>query len=383
MLPGSPSISLTDTPQGTRELLPRDLLQQERLRRVVLDIFHSWSYQTVLPPSLENLSLLGQVRPEFIDESFRVIDSDGHLLALRPDLTIPLARLAATRLKELPRPLRLCYAATIFRRSPQQADARREIYQAGVELIGANNQDTANIECLALLCDVLRALEIPNCQIVLSHVQLSLADLVGADFQLLTSDQQLMLNQAFEGALQAGNLVHWQNQIKADAALPATLKDKLSQLCWQLTGPLGEILRQLPAGSSLQKELMLLEAVTAAYGTQPLLVDFSERPDQRFYTGLYFEVKVPGSASALAYGGRYDGLLSYFGPAEPAIGFSLDLDTVLRFTTSEQVKAKLKKRPKFSQALSDATSQGPEQIIATLQAADQQRLQDKAIVVMD
>src|SRR4030088_1777484 len=136
---------------------------EARLRRAVEDtamsVFDGWAYEEVVTPSVDYYSLFEQgMGHAEAHRAFRFTDSDGQLLALRPDVTSSVARAAATLLAERPRPLRLCYAASVFKQQQQShAEWRRESTQLGCELIGAGGTP-ADLEMLVIAAEILSRL---------------------------------------------------------------------------------------------------------------------------------------------------------------------------------------------------------------------------------
>ena len=151
---------------------------EARLRRNVEDtamsVFDGWSYEEVVTPSVDYYSLFEQgMGHAEAHRAFRFTDADGQLLALRPDVTSSVARAAATLLSEQPRPLRLCYAAPVFRQQQQShAEWRRESTQLGCELIG-NNRATADFEVLASAAEILSRLGLQDkCRITINSIEI-------------------------------------------------------------------------------------------------------------------------------------------------------------------------------------------------------------------
>jgi ATP phosphoribosyltransferase regulatory subunit len=346
-------------PVGARDLLPTDLIKQEKIRHILLNIFKSWGYQPVLPPTLESLEALEKGRPQFLKESFKVIDGDGKLLALRPDLTLPIARLAATRLSSVERPLRLCYTAKVFRQSLHLADEKREIYQAGIELIGSGPKDNiysleqtnkANLECFSILLEVLNRANLPDYKIVLSHTDLW--RYAGEILHRVEEYLEIDLSSEFDTLLQKGDFVEYQKAIsKAEERCQKSLKAEkaltelkacfdssskesplnyLKKACLELTGEPSKILDYLDADSDLYQEMSTIIKLEEIFGKDKFVIDFTVRPDSNYYTGLYFEVVIPGVGKPIGKGGRYNNLISSFGPSEPAVGFSLQVDALLK-----------------------------------------------------
>jgi ATP phosphoribosyltransferase regulatory subunit len=138
---------------------------EARLRRTVEDVamsvFEGWNYEEVITPSVDYYDLFEQgMGQREAQRGFRFTDNDGRLLALRPDVTSSVARMAATLLSERPRPLRFCYAAPVFRQQAQSpAEWRRENTQLGCELIGAGGKP-ADLEILRLAAEILSRLNL-------------------------------------------------------------------------------------------------------------------------------------------------------------------------------------------------------------------------------
>src|SRR5713101_1937979 len=138
---------------------------EARLRRVIeetaMSVFEGWSYEEVITPTLDYYSLFERgMGPAEAHHAFRFTDTDGRLLALRPDVTSGIARVTATLFAKRPRPLRLCYAAPVFRQQGQSTiEWRRESTQIGCELVGQNST-SSDIEVLAIACEVLQRLKL-------------------------------------------------------------------------------------------------------------------------------------------------------------------------------------------------------------------------------
>lgn len=372
-----------DLPEGTRDLLPTDLIRQERLRRLMLDVFRSWGYQTVLPPSLERLETLKKGRPQLTEKAFKVVDSDGGFLVLRPDLTMPIARLAATRLSSLERPLRLCYAAVVFRQGENLPDSRKEIYQGGIELIGCSNKEEAfsleqisksNLECMSIFLETLEELQIPDYKIVLTHSDLW--KYAGEVFHRIEEYLEIEIHEELDAILKKGDFIEYKKFIdkiedRCEKMLtqPCELKsifetnknerplDYLKRACFKLTGKPSDVLSYLDSDSDLYAELKSIVELEEIFGKDKFIIDFTLRPDTSFYTGLYFELVVPGNGRPVANGGRYNNLTSSFGGAEPAVGFSIEIDSIVKHCRNPQIVDPSDNRKKISVPLADNSVQ--------------------------
>lgn len=369
-------------PVGSRDLLPTDLIKQEKLRIALLEVFKAWGYQPVLPPTLESLEALDKGRPQFLRECFKVIDGDSQLLALRPDLTLPIARLAATRLSSVERPLRLCYTAQVFRQSLNFGDERREIFQAGIELIGCPKSEKpyslgqtnkANLECLSILLEALNKVNLPDYKIILSHTDLW--EYAGEIFHKVEEYLEIDLSSEFDDLLSKGNFVEYQKAVsKAEerclkafkgetvntelkACFQSSTKETplnyLKKACFELTGDPTKILEYLDKDSDLYQEMSAIVSLEEIFGPNKFIIDFTLRPDSHYYTGLYFEIVTSEEGKAIGKGGRYNNLISCFGPSEPAIGFSLQVEALMKYIQDDSIDEYMKNKKPISVPAAD------------------------------
>ena len=156
-------------PQGVVDLFYEDAADKRQLEQALRTLFTSWSYDELIPPTFEYAdTLASEAGTQIAEEMYRFTDRDGRTLALRPDLTVPTARVVGTRLYDQPMPLRLFYVGPVFRYERPQAGRQREFTQAGIELVGAGtpaadakNQvpEPVKTERLARLQDRLNALQ--------------------------------------------------------------------------------------------------------------------------------------------------------------------------------------------------------------------------------
>src|SRR6266446_1118116 len=165
--------TLSRIPNGLRYYSARDARVRRAIEQTAMSVFDGWSYEEIVTPTVDYYSLfeigMGKIEAH---RAFRFTDSDGQLLALRPDVTSGIARAAATLLSEYERPLRLCYTAAVFhQQSRSPADWRRESTQIGCELLGRNSK-AADLEVLAIAAEVLGRLGLDQVVITLSDVEI-------------------------------------------------------------------------------------------------------------------------------------------------------------------------------------------------------------------
>src|SRR5437588_1182133 len=158
-------------PPGTRDILPDEMRELRALSTALLDTFDRYGYGEVWTPTMEYEDVLVQGDDRAAGASYRLFDEHGHILALRPDMTIPIARLVATRFTEAEPPLRFCYLSHAYRSVRPQRGQQREFLQAGIELIGAEAPG-GTVEVLEVLTSALDAAGLPRTRIGLGDAGL-------------------------------------------------------------------------------------------------------------------------------------------------------------------------------------------------------------------
>ena len=125
------------TPEGTKDMLFGECIIRRNIEQTLLRIFKSRGYSEMITPGLEFFDVFNLNSPYFPQENlYKLTDSKGRLLVMRPDSTMPIARVAATRLRDAMLPLKLCYNQTVYRTEPALKGRRDEIVQTGIEIIG-------------------------------------------------------------------------------------------------------------------------------------------------------------------------------------------------------------------------------------------------------
>ena len=141
---------LLETPYGTRDFLPAEAVAKRKVEQKIFTLFALFGYEEVVTPTMEYLETLttsnGRAQEPHL---FKMFDRNNRTLALRHEMTTPIARLAVSRLKDSPLPLKLSYNTNVFRFRTNQPGRQCEFYQAGVELIGISNA-FADAEIIAL-----------------------------------------------------------------------------------------------------------------------------------------------------------------------------------------------------------------------------------------
>ena len=147
-------------PHGLADLFYEQAALKTELENRLQEHFGRWAYQRIIPPTFEyHETLSTEASPQLQEEMYRFFDRDGHVLALRPDMTVPTARVIGTRLYDQTLPLRFYYLGSVFRYDEEpQAGRRREFTQAGIELVGAGTP-AADAEMTAVALGAPQAME--------------------------------------------------------------------------------------------------------------------------------------------------------------------------------------------------------------------------------
>jgi ATP phosphoribosyltransferase regulatory subunit len=302
---------------------------EARLRRTVEDaamsVFEHWNYEEVITPSVDYYDLFEQgMGQREAQRGFRFTDNDGRLLALRPDVTSSVARMAATLLSERPRPLRFCYAAPVFRQQTQShAEWRRENTQLGCELIGVGGKP-ADLEVLRLAAEILTRLNLQSSYcITINNVEIFNGVAANLNLEPPAREQLRRLIDTREAAELQRFLQNYSNNDARAFAQPT-----------QLTGK-REVIRAARNAITNTRSLAALDSLDQLWTEIEALglensfdIDLGDVSSLDYYTGLSLKVFVHGAGSGVGRGGRYDGLTGSFGRAEPAVGFVLNLDAL-------------------------------------------------------
>jgi len=281
--------------------------------------FDAFGYREVMTPVLEFADVIDRAQEGGLRDAFRLFDEGGRVLVLRPDLTIPIARLVATRMADHPGPVRVSYLARAFRPPSPGRPRDSEQRQAGIELVGEGGAG-GDAEVLALLVESLRATGLEGLRVGVGDVSLTGAVLDGLD-----------VDPRFRGGLSAAlasrNFVEWRRL--AALALPDGPGAGLLRDLPNLRGGrevLARIASEVPAAAAACERLGRILDLLAEHGAaDAVIIDLGVLRDWAYYSGVVFEAYAPGVGAPIAMGGRYDGLGARFGCDRPAVGFAIAL----------------------------------------------------------
>ncbi|MET0559544.1 MAG: ATP phosphoribosyltransferase regulatory subunit [Solirubrobacterales bacterium] len=310
-------------PPGTRDILPDEMGELRRLQAALLDVFAQRGYGEVATPAMEYDEILRRGDARSSEAAYRFFDGSGDLLALRSDMTIPIARLVSTRFADADAPLRFCYLANSFRVVRPQRGQMREFAQAGVELIGVP-APAGTVEVIEVLEAALDAAGLDRAVIGLGDSDLFRQVLT--EFGVGPGGQDVIL-----ARLATGDLVGVGLQLEE-----LGLSEQQQQTCLGLAQLRGgsEVLdraREL-GGSAVERATARLQetydALVARGVAERVQIDLGLLRDLGYYSGAILEVYDPAVGHVLGGGGRYDDLLRRFGVDMPAAGFALYVERV-------------------------------------------------------
>jgi len=325
-------IPRTTIPKGVRVFTPEETAHRRAVEATLLSVFHRWGFREIITPTFEYLEVFEQPTGEDAgDQIFKFVDRQtGRLLALRVDITPQVARLVATTLRHAPLPLRLAYAATVFRYHEPRAGRQREFEQIGVELIGLELPE-ADAEMIAMAVEGCQAVGLDAFQIDVGQVEVVRG-------LLNTLQPAVELRPRLVSAIRRKDPLELELLLREVPADPG-LKDAILALPRLYGGR--EVLDQAgrlafpPPSRAALANLAEVVTILENYGlAEHVILDLAETHDFEYYTGVVFGAFARGLGYQLASGGRYDHLIGQFGYPCAATGFTFDLERVMAALTA-------------------------------------------------
>ena len=305
-------------PQGTEGVHLEEAYRHRRITQHLFDLFHLWGYLPVETPVFDFYDIYEPLLHGRTKNIYRLIDREGDLLMMRSDITLFLAKQMGLWLQREDLPTRVCYADTILRHQHAEDISKNEFFQVGVELMGKAGHD-ADLEILLLL------------ESTFSGLGMNPATHLGSQ-QFLTT---VLSDRPEKTVASAAEYIHNRDFSQLEGLFtsyfpPERVKTLLS--FFSFIGSSREFRSMLDSTgkglseaerSDLAYLIYLAEQMEALGFGRDLCIDLSEVGTQPYYTGIVFQVYLPGLDDAVASGGRYDKLLDLFGFDCPSVGFSL------------------------------------------------------------
>jgi len=316
-------------PTGLEDVLPIDAHHEACVVDHLMQTFASMGYDRVKPPLIEFEDNLLQGSGAAISaQTFRVMDPvSQRMLGIRPDMTVQVDRIATTRLINEPRPLRLSYSGQVLRVKGSQLRPERQFTQAGAEIIGSENH-ASDCEAILLAVEALTKAGAKNLS-----VDLGLPALVPAICDDLDMDEQTQ--QELRTALDRKDAAAIKEFGGNSIDLFAHLLDS--------AGPAQDaiaLLKKLDlAGQAAELRDALISVYDLLKSQAPdltLTIDASENRGYEYHTGVTYTFYAKGARGELGRGGRY-----IAGSGEPATGFTLFIDSLMRALGKPKIREKL------------------------------------------
>lgn len=314
------------TPEGTKDYLFEEAVLRKKVENKLRDAFQFRGYHEVVTPNLEFLDVFHAAQSGMpVEQMYKLVDAKGRLMVLRPDSTMPIARLCATRLKNEPKPLRLFYNQPVFSVNPSLRGRSDEMLQSGIELIGVTSQK-ADIEVLVTAAKVLQDLKIANFRMELGHIGIfnSLVSSLNVETATREKIRQLIEDKNYPALNDILDGLEEQEAASVIKMLPRLFggEEVFERARALIKEPeTVEILNYLESLYRSVRSLGLAEKITVDLG-------IVNRTD--YYTGVVFKGYVEGYGEEVLSGGRYDGLLKEFGEDLGAIGFAVNIDSAVK-----------------------------------------------------
>ena len=349
-------------PEGIEEVLPEQAARFEAMRRMLLDLYASWGYELVMPPTIDFIeSLLTGTGHDLDLQTFKLVDQmSGRTLGLRADMTPQVARIDVHQLRR-DVPTRLCYMGTVLRTRPESIGDSRSPLQVGAELYGHAGVES-EVEILGLMLQTFSALEIDDIYLDLGNVDIyrGLAKQAGLSKEVESQLFDMLQRKAVTEINTLLDSLDVDDKTKTMLAGLSSLNGDKSVFA-QARKLLAD------ADDSVQKAIDYLEKTAELmwqrYGDIKVHFDLSELHGYHYKTGVVFAAFVPQLGQAIARGGRYDDIGKIFGRARAATGFSTDLKVLnqlsnKQFASAERIFAPADEAPELKEKITELRNEG-------------------------
>ncbi len=324
------------TPFGVKDMLYEECMVKKSIERKIDDVFIGFGYKEVVTPTFEYIEVfsdekMGSTSPQ---NMYKIFDRDGAVLALRSDMTPPIARIAATVYAEEKKAVRLCYFGNSFRFNASYQGKLSESSQAGVELMGVESAN-ADAEVIAVACESLLAAGLNEFKIMVGEVQFFKGILKesGLDDEVCELLQDMVANRNYVGV---------EELIENNEINPKT-KELLRTLPKFVGGE--EVLEKAAEFTENEDALKSLERMKKIYELLKIYdvdkyisFDLGMINKLNYYTGIIFRGYTYGTGYSVVDGGRYDNLVELYGKKMPSVGFGIKINELMNVAESQKIK---------------------------------------------
>jgi len=332
-------------PEGSRDILFEDCNNKIKIIDTLRNLYISTGYLEVISPTLEFYDVFqGDDVSIEQEKMYKLFDNAGRILVLRPDMTMPIARIAATKLRDSAYPLRICYSGNIFRINEDWNGKVSEMTQSGVEIIGSESPK-ADAEVIITAISSLLAIGVKKFELEIGQAEFfkGLIEDIQLDYEEMERLRGLVENKNF-GALREfiddKEATFGIENVEALKKLPE-LFGGIEVLC--AARRLTQNKRALAALDTIEK---IYERIVSVGFGEYISIDLGMVQHIDYYTGITFRGYSSEVGTTIISGGRYDNLISKFGASMPAVGFAIDVDNI-QSVLSKQGNDKEKANEKF------------------------------------
>jgi ATP phosphoribosyltransferase regulatory subunit len=359
-----------EKPTGTKDLLPEKVRLNQRVSRKAQSFIETWGYEEVETPIIEYFKTVGLYSQIPEEKLIKFLDTSGSTVVLRPDLTTPIARFAASIYQDMELPLRLSYIGSVYRNKANYGLGLEEIKQLDVELIGVQDL-TGDAEVIALAVKTILNYPISEVKVTVGHT--NFLKILLAEVACPILEQKLLFNSLLER-----DYVGFRKIIET-LSISQIYKEYLQKVL-KLRGRLTDVLEardwfNTPQWQGIFTEMADLAQILEEYEITPYInYDLTLLGSQNYYTGLIFNIYCAGHPYPLCTGGRYDNLLASFKRPAPATGFAINLDDLVKVINSEGLESQKEKT---------IILYSPASRLRAIKKANQLRAEGEVIVIAD
>ena len=321
--------TLLQIPDGVQCFYGKAAYLRRAIEEEIAKVFTGWSYEEILLPLFDYHDVFERGGgPAKTDRIYRFVGRDGEVMALRPDFTALVAKVAASRMQTRELPIRLFYSGEVLRYQPPEAGRQEDLFQIGLEHIGDGVE--SDLEVLLIALEALERLGLTEAALTVGHAGFILGILEG----LGLSGENLQVSME---AMRSRDRERLRTVFGGEP--PSVLLEVMKLFGGMEVLERAEKLAPEPGSRIALERLRTVATAFEELGqAQQVQFDLSEILGFDYYTGTIFEIHMPGAGVALGGGGRYDSLMGRFGAERPAIGFSLSLDRLAHVLSSAEAE---------------------------------------------
>lgn len=314
-------------PEGVSDLGYDEFEQISKLEKAVLNVFKNEGYRQIKTPAFEYYDLFSEADNSLeTKDMYKLIDNNGQLMVLRPDATIPIARMMATHYKESDGDVKLMYLTDVFRRADFRAGEKREFKQAGIEYFGSASPK--------IDADLILTAEKAVSAACVGEIKIELGDVdyfngflkeLMKDERLRSVDTRLRLKELVESKNIPG-LKRFAEEFDVNESLTSVLLE-----IPLLYGNIDEVCDRadkLAMNPEMKAAVENIRRIYSETGKKNITADMGLINTLEYYSGMIFKIYIKNTGVIAGSGGRYDALMQKFGKKIPAVGFGLNIDVL-------------------------------------------------------